>query len=84
MRVRAHRSKKKAKKTKKGDEEEPEAIDVLVDIILSLLAQPSALLRDVVEHTFKAISGQVSKEGIQDMLLIVIDRSRRRRRGSGG
>ena len=63
--------KKKAKKTKKGDEEEPEAIDVLVDIILSLLAQPSALLRDVVEHTFKAISGQVSKEGIQDMLRIV-------------
>jgi len=63
--------KKKAKKTKKGEEEEPEAIDVLVDIILSLLAQPSALLRDVVEHTFKAISGQVSKEGIQDMLRII-------------
>ena len=63
--------KKKSKKPKKDGEGEPEAIDVLTDILLSLLAQPSALLRDVVEHTFKAVSGQVSKEGIQDMLRII-------------
>lgn len=62
---------KKSKKSKKDGEDEPEAIDVLTDILLSLLAQPSALLRDVVEHTFKAVSGQVSKEGIQDMLRII-------------
>ena len=59
------------KQKKKKDDDAPEAIDVLTDILLSLLAQPSALLRDVVEHTFKAVSGQVSKEGIQDMLRIV-------------
>lgn len=62
---------KKKSKSKKGDEEEPEAIDVLTDILLSLLAQPSALLRDVVEHTFKAVSGQVSEAGVQDMLRII-------------
>jgi len=62
---------KKKKRSKKGDEEEPQAIDVLTDILFSLLAQPSALLRDVVEHTFKAVSGRVSKEGIQDMLRII-------------
>ena len=61
----------KKSKSKKKDEEEPEAIDVLTDILLSLLAQPSALLRDVVEHTFKAISGKVSKAGVEDMLRII-------------
>ncbi|OUS49590.1 DNA polymerase phi-domain-containing protein [Ostreococcus tauri] len=64
-------SPKKKSKSKKKDEEEPEAIDVLTDILLSLLAQPSALLRDVVEHTFKAISGKVSKAGVEDMLRII-------------
>ena len=34
---------------------DPEPMDVLVDILLSLLAQPSALLRDVVEHVFKSV-----------------------------
>jgi len=47
-------------------------MDVLVDIMLSLLAQPSALLRDVVEHTFKSVAGSVSEASVQDMLRVVL------------
>ena len=44
-----------------------------MDILLSLLAQPSALpLRDVVEHTFKAVAPAVSEASVQDMLRVVM------------
>ena len=76
------KTKTKPKKTKKKaaaeeeeeeeEEEEPKPMDVLVDILLSLLAQPSALLRDVVEHTFKAVAPAVSEASVQDMLRVVM------------
>ena len=75
------KTKTKTKKTKKKaaaeeeeeeEEEEPKPMDVLVDILLSLLAQPSALLRDVVEHTFKAVAPAVSEASVQDMLRVVM------------
>jgi DNA polymerase phi len=75
--------KAKAKKKKKKnapnaedadpkDPKDPEPMDVLVDILLSLLAQPSALLRDVVEHVFKSVSGSVSEASVRDMLRVVL------------
>ena len=69
---------KKGKKSKKDEEEDseeeetPKPMDVLVDILLSLLAQPSALLRDVVEHTFKAVAPAVSEASVVDMLRVVM------------
>ena len=54
------------------DPKDPEPMDVLVDILLSLLAQPGALLRDVVEHGFKSVSGSVSEASVRDMLRVVL------------
>ena len=75
------KAKAKAKKKKNApnaedadpkDPKDPEPMDVLVDILLSLLAQPSALLRDVVEHVFKSVSGSVSEASVRDMLRVVL------------
>ena len=79
----ASKASKTSKKKKGGDEDDededdetsrddPEPMDVLVDILLSLLAQPSALLRDVVEHVFKSVSGSVSEASVRDMLRVVL------------
>ena len=84
---------KKGKKGKKEDgeeeedseeEEAPKPMDVLVDILLSLLAQPSALLRDVVEHTFKAVAPAVSEASVVDMLRVVMARDADNRNNAGG
>ena len=82
---------KKGKKGKKAEEEEedseeeeaPKPMDVLVDILLSLLAQPSALLRDVVEHTFKAVAPAVSEASVVDMLRVVMARDADNRNAGG-
>ena len=81
---------KKGKKGKKEEEEEdseeeeaPKPMDVLVDILLSLLAQPSALLRDVVEHTFKAVAPAVSEASVVDMLRVVMARDADNRNAGG-
>ena len=58
-------------------------MDVLVDILLSLLAQPSALLRDVVEHTFKAVAPAVSEASVVDMLRVVMARDADNRNAGG-
>ena len=58
-------------------------MDVLVDILLSLLAQPSALLRDVVEHTFKAVAPAVSEASVVDMLRVVMARDANNRNAGG-
>jgi DNA polymerase phi len=66
---------KKASQNKDEDEDDeppPKPMDVLVDILLSLLAQPSALLRDVVEHVFKSIGASVSEASVGDMLRVVL------------
>tara|TARA_B110000977_G_scaffold21250_1_gene25502 strand:+ start:17225 stop:21355 length:4131 start_codon:yes stop_codon:yes gene_type:complete len=65
-------AKKAGKKGNDDDDTPPKPMDVLVDILLSLLAQPSALLRDVVEHVFKSISPSVSEASVLDMLRVVL------------
>ena len=49
----------------------PHHMDVLVEVLLSLLAKPSAILRDVVERTFRAFAASVSAEGVRSMLRVV-------------
>lgn len=63
----------KKKAEKKGDddeEEEPEAIEVLTDVLLALLAKPSALLRSVCEHVFRIYCAQLTS-GALDLILQV-------------
>ena len=66
--------KKSTKKTLEEDEEEEhdlEPMDVLNDLLIAFLAQPSALLRDVTERTFKGVSGKITDRGIEDILNVV-------------
>ena len=46
-------------------------MDVLNDLLIAFLAQPSALLRDVTERTFKGVSGKITDRGIEDILNVV-------------
>ena len=67
---------KKAKKAKKSEEEEEEeeeaeSVEVLTDILLSLLLKQSGLLRDVVKRVFEAISGEVSQGAFKLLLRVV-------------
>ena len=53
------------------DDEEGEAASpasVLIDLMLSLLSRPSALLRIACERTFAALCGAVDDQGIQMLL----------------
>jgi DNA polymerase phi len=62
-------------------EEPPHHMDVLVEVLLSLLAKPSAVLRDVVERVFRAFAADVTPEGVRSMLRVVT-RSKGRRHSS--
>ncbi|EEH58414.1 uncharacterized protein MICPUCDRAFT_56167 [Micromonas pusilla CCMP1545] len=80
---------KKSKKTADAEDdveadEPPNPMDVLVDVLLSLLAQPSALLRDVVEHSFKSLSPSVTGAGVGDMLRVVLAPDADNRNAAGG
>lgn len=64
---------KKAKaKVAEGEEEddEPEAIEVLTDVLLALLAKPSALLRTICEHVFRIYCDQLTSPAL-DLILQV-------------
>ena len=61
-----------------ADDDAPHHMDVLVEILLSLLAKPSAILRDVVERMFRAFASAVTPEGVRSMLRIIA-RSKGRR-----
>ncbi|XP_077995887.1 myb-binding protein 1A-like protein [Glandiceps talaboti] len=63
---------KKRKSLGKTDEGEPEWIEVVTEILLSLLAQSSRLLRVVVDSVFKIICPHLTKEALQ-LLLDVLD-----------
>jgi len=65
-------AKKKTDEEEDDDEEEAESVEVLTDILLSLLLKSSGLLRDVVKRVFEAISGEVS-QGAFGLLLRVIE-----------
>ena len=48
--------------------DEPELIEVIVDILLSFLARSSSFLRDVVEHVFRIFCSQLSENALQLLL----------------
>ena len=54
-----------SKKRTHEDSEELNPYDVLTDIVVGLLAKPSALLRNVCELVFKTFSDGLTKNGIQ-------------------
>jgi len=59
----------KAKSSEK--EGEPASLEVVVEIMLSLLAQNKHLLRNLVKTLFKVISSQLTKPGIQSLLEVI-------------
>lgn len=46
-------------------------VDVLVDILLSLLVKPSNLLRDLSKQVFSAFCGHLTKSSLLDLLAVV-------------
>jgi len=54
---------------KKNDEDDSEvdATEVLVELLLSLVSKPSALLRRVAQHVFQAFIGDITEGGLQLM-----------------
>ncbi|OQS03010.1 hypothetical protein THRCLA_04679 [Thraustotheca clavata] len=61
---------KKAKKTKKDDE--PQPLTVLTDMMLSMLAQESSVMREIVNHVFRSIMDQLDATSLQSLLDVVI------------
>ncbi|KAM4795348.1 myb-binding protein 1A [Rhinophrynus dorsalis] len=65
---------KKAKKKKEDEEDtqEPEWVEVMVEILLSLFSQPSRLFRLVARNVFKKICPYMTKSALQ-LIINVID-----------
>ncbi|XP_039612824.1 myb-binding protein 1A-like protein [Polypterus senegalus] len=61
---------KKQKKSAKEDSE-PQWVDVLVDILLSLLSQPSRLMRNVANVVFKHICPHVTQRSLNSILQLL-------------
>ncbi|XP_035690472.1 myb-binding protein 1A-like protein [Branchiostoma floridae] len=59
---------KRRKSLKKGEEDEPHWVEVVVEILLSLLSRPSHLLRTVVDNVFRAVCPQLTRKGLQLIL----------------
>ena len=76
---------KKAKKSKPADdgrqgeddaeEVQPVFIEVLVDILLSLLVRPSALVRNVCKLVFAAWASEVNERVVGDVMRVVMKRA---------
>jgi DNA polymerase phi len=64
------KTKKKAKQEEEDEEEEPNFVEVLVDVMLSLLVKPSNLLRDVVKIVFASFCDQLTAEVHFDFLFL--------------
>ncbi|XP_073471144.1 myb-binding protein 1A [Aquarana catesbeiana] len=64
--------KKKKKKKETEDSQEPEWVEVMVEILLSLFSQPSKLFRMVARNVFKMICPFVTKNALQ-LILNVFD-----------
>ncbi|CDS09480.1 hypothetical protein LRAMOSA10840 [Lichtheimia ramosa] len=63
--------KTKKKKNAEQEEAEPEPIDVLVDILVSFLTNPSPVLKDLAEKVFEIFSHKVTKQTLQNLLDIL-------------
>lgn len=55
-------------KKKKSDENEPEWIEVVVDLFLTLLSQESSVLRNVIRHVFPQLCGQMTVTAFNQIL----------------
>ncbi|KAL3690685.1 hypothetical protein R1sor_004336 [Riccia sorocarpa] len=53
------------------ESEEPHFMDVLVDVLLSLLAESSAAVRSSAEQVFKAFCADLTSSGLADLLRVV-------------
>ncbi|XP_030294407.1 myb-binding protein 1A-like protein isoform X2 [Sparus aurata] len=62
------KAKKKKKKTVTDQEEEPEWVEVMVDILLSLLSQPSRHIRQVCKTVFSSICPNVTAAALTAIL----------------
>ncbi|XP_070699639.1 myb-binding protein 1A-like protein [Pempheris klunzingeri] len=62
------KAKKKKKKQATEQEEEPEWVEVMVDILLSLLSQPSRLIRQVCKTVFSSICPHVTAAALTAIL----------------
>jgi DNA polymerase phi len=57
---------------KRGQTKSDEGSVVLIEVLLSFISKPSALLRKIAQHVFTAFSGEVTQESLQ-ILLDVLD-----------
>lgn len=55
----------RVKKGKLDDEEEGSSSALLVEILLSMVARPSSLMRQVSQQVFEAFTSQISAEGLE-------------------
>ncbi|KDO24118.1 hypothetical protein SPRG_10906 [Saprolegnia parasitica CBS 223.65] len=67
------KKKSPAKKGKKAseDDEVPQPLTVLTDMMLSMLAQESSVMREIVNHVFRSIMDQLDATSLQSMLDVV-------------
>ncbi|OQR82501.1 hypothetical protein ACHHYP_15920 [Achlya hypogyna] len=65
------KKKSPAKKAKKLDEPAPQPLAVLTDMMLSMLAQESSVMREIVNHVFRSIMDQLDATSLQSMLDVV-------------
>ncbi|ETV73453.1 hypothetical protein H257_11590 [Aphanomyces astaci] len=68
-------SKKKAKKAAKEaetEQEQQQPLAVLTDMLLSMLAQGSSVMRDIVTHVFRSIMEQLDAASVQSMVDVVV------------
>ncbi|CAK4152252.1 unnamed protein product [Aphanomyces euteiches] len=66
------KKKKKSKATNGQKESQQQPLAVLTDMLLSMLAQESSVLRDVVSHVFRCIMEQLEASSIQSMVDVVV------------
>uniref|UniRef100_A0A2M4A579 Putative dna polymerase v n=1 Tax=Anopheles triannulatus TaxID=58253 RepID=A0A2M4A579_9DIPT len=65
------KAKQRRKSITKGDPEEPEWIEVVVDLFLNLLSQNSLLLRKVISNVFPHLSGAMTLPAFNQILSVI-------------
>ncbi|XP_035779540.1 myb-binding protein 1A-like [Anopheles albimanus] len=65
------KAKQRCKSTTKSESEEPEWIEVVVDLFLNLLSQNSLLLRKVISNVFPHLSGAMTLTAFNQILSVI-------------
>lgn len=63
-----------SKKSKSPKKDEPQPVDVIIDILISFLSQPSAALRTLCEQVFGKICNQMTQASL-DIMIDILQRS---------